>query len=210
MKTPAILDKIQKVPAKTRAAVFGGVVIAILVLFIWQVHIPKFNEIKSLDKEIAELETKMRENDAKIKQLDILRAKVETLRARLKDLTQELPPESEVTGLLRQIQGLVNKSGLTLKLWKPEQRKAHPSGMYEEIPITLKLIGGYHNVAMFYDSVGKLKRIVNIANVKMASPKVGNSGLMEIDIDCTALTFAATEKKADEKAAAPAAAKQVK
>lgn len=202
MKTPAILDKIQKIPTKTRAAVFGGLIAVLAVLFIWQVHIPKTNEIKKLEGEIVTLETTMRENERKIQKLDMLKAKVKELQEKLKILTQQLPPESEVSGLLRQIQGLVNKSGLTLKLWKPDKRKTHSSGMYEEIPINLKLIGGYHNVAMFYDSVSKLTRIVNIANVKMGSAKVGNSGIMEIDIDCIALTFAAVEKKADAKAAA--------
>lgn len=207
MKTPAILEKIQKLPTKTRASAFGGVVVAIIVLFIWQVHIPKTNEIKKLDEEISGLEKTIRENDAKIRKLDELKQEVKTLQEKLKVLTQQLPPESEVSGLLRQIQGLVNKSGLTLKLWRPEKRKPHPSGMYEEIPITLKLLGGYHNVAMFYDAVSKLTRIVNVVNVKMGPAKIGNSGLMEIDIDCTAMTFAAMERKADEKAA-PAAVKK--
>ena len=210
MKTPAIFDKIQKIPPKTRASAFGGLIVVIAVWFVWQVHIPKQNEIDKISKEIIGLEAKIQENDAKIKKLDDLKAEVKAFEDRLKILTQQLPPESEVTGLLRQIQGQVNKSGLTLKLWKPDKRKPHASGMYEEIPITLKLVGGYHNVALFYDSVSKLTRIVNVVNVKMGGAKVGNSGLMEIDIDCTALTFAATEKKADVKAApAPAAVKKV-
>ena len=124
-------------------------------------------------------------------------------------MQQQLPAETEVSDLLRQIQGLVNKSGLTLKLWRPEQRRAHPSGMYVEIPITVKLVGGYHNVAVFFDTVGKLTRIVNMLNVKMDSAKVGRSGAMEINIDCTAMTFAAVERKAEE-SASPSAAKQVR
>lgn len=207
MKTREILEKIQKVPAKTRASAFVGVVVAIVVLFIWQIHIPKTDEIKKLESEVSGLETKIRENDAQIRKLDELRQEVKMLQEKLSLLTQQLPPESEVSGLLRQIQGLVNKSGLTLKLWKPETRKPHSSGMYEEIPITLRLLGGYHNVAMFYDSVSKLTRIVNILNVKLGSAKIGKSGLMEIDIDCTAMTFAATDKGAAEKAAAPAVKK---
>jgi type IV pilus assembly protein PilO len=81
--------------------------------------------------------------------------------------------------------------------------------MYEEIPITLKLTGGYHNVALFFDSVSKLTRIVNMLNVKMDQPKLGRSGSMEINIDCTAMTFAAVEKKVDT-ANQPTATKQVK
>jgi type IV pilus assembly protein PilO len=209
MAAPAILEKLQKIPTKTRAIAFFAIIILAVALFIWQVHIPKTNEIRSLEAEITQLQAKIRENDAKIKKLDQLRAEVRSLQERLKVLTEQLPPESEVSGLLRQIQGLVNKAGLSLKLWRPDRRRAHASGMYEEIPITLKLTGGYHNVAMFFDSVSKLTRIVNMLNVKMDQPKLGRSGTMEINIDCTAMTFAAVEKKVDT-ANQPTAPKQTK
>ena len=209
MAAPAILEKLQKIPTKTRAIAFFVIIGVAVVLFIWQVHIPKTNEIRSLEAEITQLQAKIRENDAKIKKLDQLRAEVRSLQERLKVLTEQLPPESEVSGLLRQIQGLVNKAGLSLKLWRPDKRRAHASGMYEEIPISLKLTGGYHNVALFFDSVSKLTRIVNMLNVKMDQPKLGRSGTMEINIDCTAMTFAAVEKKVDT-ATQPTAPKQTK
>jgi type IV pilus assembly protein PilO len=209
MAAPAILDKLQKIPTKTRTGAFLGLIIAMVVLFIWQVHIPKTTEIRTLEGEIAQQQAKIRENAAKIKQLDQLRAEVKSLQERLRLLTEQLPPESEVSGLLRQIQGLVNKAGLSLKLWKPDKRRPHSSGMYEEIPISLKLTGGYHNVALFFDSVSKLTRIVNMLNVKMDQPKLAKNGTMEINIDCTAMTFAAVEKKV-ETPTIPTATKQVK
>jgi type IV pilus assembly protein PilO len=196
MATPAFLDKLQKIPTKTRATMFFGLIFVGLVLFIWLVHIPKTNEIKKLDTENMGLQAKIRENDAKIRQLDDLKAEVKALQARLLVLTEQLPPESEVSGLLRQIQELVNKVGLSLKLWRPEKRNPHASGLYEEIPISVKLTGSYHSVAMFFDNVSKLTRIVNMINVKMDQPKIGSNGLMEIAINATAMTFAAVEKKA--------------
>ena len=208
MATPAILDKLQKIPVKTRATVFFGLIFAAVVLFIWLVHIPKTDEIKKLDSEVSGLLAKIQQNDAKIRQLDELKAEVKALEARLRVLTEQLPPESEVSGLLRQIQGLVNKSGLSLKLWRPEKRTPHSSGLYEQIPITMALTGSYHNVALFFDSVSKLTRIVNMQNVKMDMPKIGSNGLMEIAINVTAMTFAAVESKAE--APAPTTAKKVK
>jgi len=210
MATTAILDRIQKVPSKTRSTVFFAGIGAMIVLFIWQVHIPMTGEIKKLDTEIAGLQAKIQENDAKIRKLAELKEEVKALQERLKIMQKQLPAETEVSDLLRQIQGLVNKSGLTLKLWRPEARRAHPSGMYEEIPITMKLVGGYHNVAVLFDTVGKLTRIVNLLNVKMDNAKVGRGGEMDINVDCTAMTFSAVERKGDGAGAAPAAAKQVR
>jgi type IV pilus assembly protein PilO len=154
-------------------------------------------KIKELDTALAGLRQTIRENDNKIKKLDDLRVEVKSLQKRLVILTEQLPPESEVSDLLRQIQSLVNQSGLTLKSWKPSGRNPHASGLYEEIPIAITLTGGYHNTALLFDRIGKLTRIVNVLNIKMGSMKMNKDGSPEITISCTAMTFSALEKKVD-------------
>jgi type IV pilus assembly protein PilO len=195
------IDKIaallQKIPSKTRVIGFFGFLGVLVVLFIWQVHIPKKTQIKQLENDVSAIQTKIRENDAKIRKLDELKAEVKSLEQKLQQLTAQLPPETEVSGLLRQIQNLVSQSGLSLKLWRPDKRSAHPSGLYEEIPINMELTGGYHDVALFFDRVSKLTRIVNMLNLKMGSATMSKAGNMEIKISCTAMTFAAVEKKPD-------------
>ncbi len=192
-----LLDKIQKVPPRTRLIALIAIIVVMLIAYVLQFQIPMNTEIDQLKKSLAELQTKIQQNDAKIKKLDELRAEVKSLQARLVVLTEQLPPESEVSGLLRQVQNLVNQSGLVLKLWRPEKRSTHASGLYEEIPITLALVGSYHSTATFFDRVGKLTRIVNILNIKMSGAKVAPSGNVEININCTAKTFSAAEKKVE-------------
>ena len=191
------LDKIHKVPPKTRLIALIVVIVLLVSGYIVQFQIPMKTQITTLETSLAETQTKIRENDNKIRKLDELRSEVKNLEQRLVVLTEQLPPESEVSGLLRQIQNLVNQSGLVLKLWKPDKRRTHSSGLYEEIPITLVLTGGYHNTASFFDRVGKLTRIVNILNIKMGNAKMAANGSMVIDINCQAMTFAAVEKKVD-------------
>jgi type IV pilus assembly protein PilO len=193
----AFTDKIQKIPPRTRMLAFFAVLSLIVILFIWQVHIPKTAQIKQLESTVAGLQAKIKENESKIKKLDELRAEVRALHDRLKVLTEQLPPETEVSGLLRQLQNLINQSGLVLKLWKPEKRRTHVSGLYEEIPIILEISGGYHNVGVFFDKVSRLARIVNIMNLKMDSAKMQKSGQVDIKITCNAMTFAAVEKKVE-------------
>jgi type IV pilus assembly protein PilO len=205
-----VIDKIsaqiQKIPSKTRVVGFFGLLGVLVILFIWQVHIPKKTQIKELEKDIAGIQVTIKANDEKIRKLDELKAEVKSLEQKLQLLTAQLPPETEVSGLLRQIQNLVSQSGLSLKLWRPDKRRAHPSGLYEEIPINMDLTGGYHDVAMFFDRVSKLTRIVNMLNLRMGSATMSKAGNMEIKISCTAMTFAAVEKKPDV-AAGPATKK---
>lgn len=192
-----LLDKIQKIPTKTRVIGFGIFIAILVVAYIFQFQIPMNTRIKQLDTELVGLRDKIRDNDNKIKRLDDLRAEVKSLQGRLVILTEQLPPESEVSDLLRQIQLLVNQSGLALKSWKPSGRKMHASGLYEEIPIAITLAGGYHNTALLFDRIGKLTRIVNILNIKMGSMKMSKDGNPEVTISCTAMTFSAVEKKVD-------------
>lgn len=199
------LVKLQAIPAKKRAIGFFAVLGLLAILFIWQIVVPKRAEIRKLETDVAGLHATIKRNDEKIKRLDELKAEVAALKNDLKLLTDQLPPETEVSGLLKQIQGLITQAGLTMKLWKPEKRRVHTTGLYEEIPITLDIIGGFHNVGIFFEKVGKLTRIVNIQNLKMAGAKVNKSGTVDIMINCSAITFAAVEKKPDE--ASPAAKK---
>jgi type IV pilus assembly protein PilO len=199
-----ILDKIQKIPPKTRLIVFIALIVLLLVAYILQFQIPMNTQIKQLEQSLSGLQAKIQENDNKIRNLDELKSEVKTLQTRLVELTEQLPPESEVSGLLRQIQNLVNQSGLVLKLWRPEKRRTHASGLYEEIPITLSLVGGYHNTAIFFDRISTLPRIVNILNIKMGGAKIAKNGSVDTEINCTAMTFAAVEKKGE----APKSAKK--
>jgi type IV pilus assembly protein PilO len=201
-----ISAQIQKIPSKTRVVGFFGLLGVLVILFIWQVHIPKNTQIKELEKNIAGIQVTIKANDEKIRKLDELKVEVKSLEQKLQLLTAQLPPETEVSGLLRQIQNLVSQSGLSLKLWRPDKRRGHPSGLYEEIPINMDLTGGYNDVGVFFDRVSKLTRIVNMLNLKMGSATMSKTGNMEIKISCTAMTFAAVEKKPDV-AAGPATKK---
>ncbi len=214
MATPAatanIISKIQaaiqKIPPKTRLYGFGGVILVTIVLFIYFVHIPLTAQIKQLEKDIAGLQATIAANDEKIKKLDELRAEVKALQEEFALMAKQIPTGSEVSTLLGDIQKLVSQSGLTLKLWRPDKKKTASNGLYDEVPITIELTGGYHDLALLFDRISKLTRIVNMMNLRMGSVTLTKAGSIEIKINCTAMTFAALEKKPD---VAPAA-KQTK
>lgn len=196
----AFIDKIQKIPTKYRVIGFGALIVVLVSFYIMQFQIPNKTKIDQLKATLSQLDSQIKANDAKIQRLDDLKAEVKVLQGQLLVLTQQLPPESEVSDLLRQIQSLVNQSGLLFKVWKPSGSRQHESGLYEEISIAMTLTGGYHNTAMLFDRIGKLTRIVNILNIKMDNMKIRQDGTPEVTISCTAMTFAAVEKIGNAKA----------
>lgn len=195
--TDQLKNALEKLTSKQRMTLLGVLIGLLIGAFIYFAFIPMNNEIKALRKVIAEKQAVVKSNEERIRRLDELKARVVILKAQLEVMKEKLPAESEVSSLLRDIQTLVNKSGLTLKLWKPDKRKPHQSGLYEEIPITVNIIGGYHNFGIFLDQVARLPRIVNVLNLKMDGAKLESAGAVKINISCTAQTFAAMEKKVE-------------
>jgi type IV pilus assembly protein PilO len=121
------------------------------------------------------------------------------LQQKLLEVQQKFPSSTEVTDLLKQVSVLGQQSGLDIELWKPRGKVKSPSNLYYEIPVEIEVLGGYHDVGLFFDSVSKLSRIVNITDLSMASKKGSKTQSRGILTKCVAKTFSALS--ADEMAA---------
>jgi type IV pilus assembly protein PilO len=64
---------------------------------------------------------------------------------------------------------------------KSEVRKE----FYAEIPVAMNVKGGYHDLALFFDKVARLSRIVNINNISMS--RAGKT--LDLNASCTAVTY---------------------
>lgn len=178
--------------ARIILTILPSVIIAIVAIIFF--ILPKDKEIKRLNAEITKQENEIAKDQAKAAKLDILKKENERLRARLEELKLQLPEEREVSGLLRQVSDLGIKSGLKIILWKPEQKKDHPSGIIYEIPVNVELSGSYHNLGVFFSSLTKLNRIVNIGDIKLTDPKPQrNEAILKITFK--AITFSSIPEK---------------
>jgi type IV pilus assembly protein PilO len=77
-----------------------------------------------------------------------------------------------------------------MKSWRPGARKNHPSGIVYEIPVSVAVVGTFHDLGSFLGTLTKLNRIVNINNLQMGTPKV-EKGSNVLQISFTASTFSA-------------------
>ncbi|MFN3395289.1 MAG: type 4a pilus biogenesis protein PilO [Thermodesulfovibrionales bacterium] len=167
------------------------IITAIVVIFL---ILPKDKEIRRLNAEITKQENEIAKDQAKAAKLDILKKENERLRMRLDELKLQLPEEREISGLLKQVSDLGIRSGLKIILWKPEQKKDHPSGIIYEIPVNVELSGSYHNLGIFFSSLTKLNRIVNIGDIKLTDPKPQkNEAILKITFKAT--TFSSIPEK---------------
>jgi type IV pilus assembly protein PilO len=188
----AINIDVRKLPPYLRIIIASVPSFILIILFIVLIYLPKDKEIKDLNIKITKLDNEIASSEVKVRRLDALIAENTLLKAKLSKLQEQLPEEKEVSGLLKQISDLGLKSGLEILLWKPEERKIDPTGLYVEIPVKVEVLTGYHNLGVFFSHISRLPRIVNISDLELS---VSSKGKQEsgnfITAKFTALTFAA-------------------
>ena len=86
-------------------------------------------------------------------------------------LLRQLPNSTEVPDLLVDITQAGLGRGLEFVLFKPE--KEQPKEFYAELPISIQVLGGYHELAGFVSDVAALPRIVTFGDINISSPKGG-------------------------------------
>lgn len=168
----------------------GVLLIVVLVGgFSYMIYIPKNNQIEELKSQIDHLTQEININQIKIQRLEALKQEQAILKQQLAQQMEQLPPEAEVPNLLKQVSELGTRIGLDFRLWKPAPQKPGPEGLYTEVPVEVEVAGGYHTVAMFFDRISKLRRIVNVMDIKMGSAKMERNMVL-IQTSFKAIAFA--------------------
>jgi type IV pilus assembly protein PilO len=185
-------DKISKLKMGHRILIFVGTVVLIVGLYIWLVYIPKTGEIKIIKSELDRLEQNIRIAKVRAKNLKRLEADLAKAQGDLKVAIKLLPTTSEIPSLLKNITKLGNDSNLEFLLFSPEKQVSKE--FYIEIPVSIEVLGSYHDVAVFFDKVGKLDRIVNVINVNMLPVKDLSTTLKT---SCKATTFMFKEERTE-------------
>ncbi|MDP1604178.1 MAG: type 4a pilus biogenesis protein PilO [Legionella sp.] len=93
------------------------------------------------------------------KQFDIINQRFDTM---LKQLTSQ----NETPGLLEDISRTGKTSGLTFELFAPGPEVHH--NFYSELPVTIKVVGNYHQLALFVSRVSEMARLVSLHDFKLS------------------------------------------
>ena len=184
IESNSFFDKISKLRMAHRMLIFVGTIVVLVGLFIWLVHTPKTAEIRTLKTEINKLNDQLRLAKKRASELDKLEKDLAQAQADFRFALKLLPTTSEIPNLLKSITKLGNDSNLEFLLFSPDRQV--PRDFYVEIPVNIEVQGVYHDVAMFFDKVGKLDRIVNVIDVSMTPVK---SMEVMLKTSCKAVTY---------------------
>lgn len=178
-----VFEKIEKLTKVQRLLISFGVLFIIIGSFVYFYYLPKFKKIGVIKKELKQVEKNLNKAKLNAKQINRYRLMMKESRVKFNTVIKALPDKQEIPSLLANISKSGQDVGLKFLLFqpKPEIEK----GNFAEIPVSIKVVGNYHSVALFFDRVANFTRYVNIKNISMAPQKVGN----ELLTKCTAVTY---------------------
>jgi len=169
MNTGALFEKVGKIKMPIRIAIFLGTLVLLAGLFFYFIYLPKSEEIATTREEIAKLQQKLNQAIVKVRALKKFEAEYAEVDAQFQEALKLLPNTKEIPSLLKSITQLGTDSQLEFLLFSPQKERAQD--FFMEIPVSIEVSGTYNNVAIFFDKVGQMERIVNILNVSMTPQK---------------------------------------
>lgn len=184
-------------------AVVSGLIVGAGYWFLWSPALEELAQAKAKEVELRDVFL------AKTRQainLDAYRQQMVEIERTFGALLKQLPDKSQMDGLLTDINQAGLERGLEFELFKPGQETV--ADFYAELPIAIKVTGGYHDLGAFATDISKLPRIVTLNNISISAAAGKDSKDGRLQMDAIARTYRyldsgeiASKKKADKKGA---------
>jgi type IV pilus assembly protein PilO len=190
------LQKIEQLTKPQRVGIYIGTLVLLIGLSVWGLFWPKKQTINNLNVQLEKAQAELAKAKKNAEELNDWRTKMKKKEVKYKQVMQALPEKEEIPSLLASISQAGKDAGLDFVLFqpKPEANKE----FYAEIPVDIKVSGNFHNVAVFFDKVSNLQRIVNVRNIIM-KPGDSKKADSRLETNCQAVTYKFIEAKAEQK-----------
>lgn len=154
-------------PLPVKAVLLGGAFLLILAAGYWFLWKPALEELEQSKAKEAELREIFLNKTRQAINLETYKQQMVDIEKTFGALLRQLPDKSQMDGLLTDINQAGLERGLEFELFKPGQEVQ--ADFYAEMPISIKVIGSYHNLGLFASDVSRLSRIVTLNNLNITS-----------------------------------------
>lgn len=138
---------------------FTGLVFVIVTFFGWYLYISdQQDELASAEQKEESLKQDFSQKQAKAANLEALEQQLAEMKDMLRTLLRQLPSKTEMPELLIDISQTALAAGIETELFQPGPET--PRDFYAEKPITLRMVGTYHQFGSFISGVASLPRVV--------------------------------------------------
>ena len=174
-----LLQKLDRLPPPARGGVLGAVALVVVGFYMLLFFGGNQTTLSGLQTRRAKVEQDIQAARAVANNLESFKRKREELGQQLQAALEKLPESSDLPALLTNISSLGKKSGLEIQTFK--QGKKVDRGFYSEQQIELEFTGMYHDIALFFDRVASLSRIVNLTDLTFTvASEAGDSPTLKV------------------------------
>ena len=159
-------EKLAKLPKPYRMAVLPAFAVVVIALYVYMLYLPKAEQLEGVNAQLLQLHRRLNEVRAVAQNVDQFEEEIAALERKFKIALRQLPDSKELPVLLTDINTLGKTSGLDFKAFRPGSEINRE--FYAEVPIEIEFTGMFHDVAMFFDQVAKLPRIVNVNELSIS------------------------------------------
>ncbi|MEZ5484754.1 MAG: type 4a pilus biogenesis protein PilO [Lysobacteraceae bacterium] len=139
--------------------VFALIIILLIIGGGWYFFISgKRTELQTLERKEGDLRAQFEAKQAKAVNLEPLRAQLQEMEVMLQQMLRQLPSKTEMPELIVDISQTALATGIQNDLFQPGPEV--PKEFYAEKPITLRMLGSYHQFGAFVSGVASLPRVV--------------------------------------------------
>ena len=160
----------------------------------WKFDITKKrDQLAKLEKrETQQIET-LKVRQRKAANLNALKEQMKEMEISFGDMVRQLPNQTEVAGLLVDISQTGLGAGLEFKLFEPKAE--NPKEFYAVLPISINVVGNYHQFGEFISGLAQLPRIVTTHEINIKSNQSNEKARVPIlEMNTIAKTYRALEE----------------
>lgn len=189
MKFPAIdlSAYTANIPPRQRVAL-GVIFVTLAAMIYWQFSLrSEWTARSEAQAELARLRAEAEQTRQIANQKAPLEQEIKALEALLQQTILKLPAEKEIPSLLKRIAGLGWETDLDVTMFKPGSPVAKE--FYMEVPVQLKVLGTYHDLGTLFERLGRLERIVNVADLTIRPAAQGQKAGDSIQAEFGVVTY---------------------
>ena len=158
-------------PVLPRIVILIGIFLLVLLLGWWFGWRDQFDELDAKQKQEETLKEEWRTKKSQAVNLEEYQKQLAEINRSFGALLKQLPNASEMESLLVDINQAGLGRGLQFELFKPGAEAL--KDFYAELPITVKVIGPYHDLGAFTGDIAKLPRIVTLNDIDVSTGRDG-------------------------------------
>ncbi|MBY0465911.1 MAG: type 4a pilus biogenesis protein PilO [Burkholderiales bacterium] len=156
-------------PIVPKASALLGIFLAVFAL-LWYLWLDGLSiELEADQQKEVELRKIYVDKLSQAINLDSLKKQLEEVRQYVNQLEKQLPSKAEMDALLSDINQAGLGRSLQFELFRPGQ--VIVKEYYAELPISVKITGGYHDVGLFASDIAHLSRIVTLSDIQLSPMK---------------------------------------